>query len=156
MRRASYSTFLLMFLVNIQQSCLKVPTKGTNNDLQNITQKPSDWTTRAPPKSGGELRCSGGELRCSVGELRCSWDELFVTRAKWKASHVEQWLLNHSRTPECTWVHLQSTWVHLQNTSVHLKSTWVHLQNTSVHLQNTWVHLRILVELVLFNRLVSV
>ena len=27
---------------------------------------------------------------------------MFLTRAKWKASHVEQWLLSHSRTPEFT------------------------------------------------------
>ena len=33
-------------------------TKGTNNDLQNITHENKDWVTRTPLKIGGELRCS--------------------------------------------------------------------------------------------------
>ena len=33
-------------------------TKRTYNDLQNITQKTKDQTTRIPLKTGGELRCS--------------------------------------------------------------------------------------------------
>ena len=34
--------------------------KGTNNDLQNITPKTKDRVTRAPLKTGDELRCSEG------------------------------------------------------------------------------------------------
>ena len=34
-------------------------TKGTNNDLQNITHKTKDRVTQTPLKTGGELRCSG-------------------------------------------------------------------------------------------------
>jgi hypothetical protein len=33
-------------------------TKGTNNDLQNITHENKDRVTRTPLKPGGELRCS--------------------------------------------------------------------------------------------------
>jgi hypothetical protein len=33
--------------------------KGTNNDLQNTTQKTSDRATRTLLKTGGELTCSG-------------------------------------------------------------------------------------------------
>ena len=33
--------------------------KGTNSDVQNITQKTKDRTTRTPLKTGGEFRCSG-------------------------------------------------------------------------------------------------
>jgi hypothetical protein len=33
--------------------------KGTNNDLQNIAPKTKDRVTRAPLKTGDELRCSG-------------------------------------------------------------------------------------------------
>jgi hypothetical protein len=32
---------------------------GTNNDLQNTTQKAKDRATRTPLKTEGELRCSG-------------------------------------------------------------------------------------------------
>ena len=30
--------------------------KGTNNDLQNTTQKPKDQATQTPSKTGGELK----------------------------------------------------------------------------------------------------
>jgi len=33
--------------------------KGTNNDLQNTTQKAEDWETQTPSKTGNEPWCSG-------------------------------------------------------------------------------------------------
>ena len=37
--------------------------KMTNNDLQNITQKTYDPTTRNPLRTGCELMCSGGQTK---------------------------------------------------------------------------------------------
>jgi len=46
--------------------------KGTNNDLQNTTQKTKDRETRTPLKTGGELWCSGrvGSSCSSCGTRR--------------------------------------------------------------------------------------
>ena len=42
----------------MQHNDQKKKDKRANNDLQNTTKKTKDRTTRAPLKSGGELRCS--------------------------------------------------------------------------------------------------
>jgi hypothetical protein len=42
---------------NDQKICFKRTTRGTNNDLQNITLKTKGRATRTPLKIGGELRC---------------------------------------------------------------------------------------------------
>ena len=42
---------------NGQQICFKRTTRGTNNHLQNITQKTKGRAIRTPLKIGGELRC---------------------------------------------------------------------------------------------------
>ena len=45
--------------------------KGTNNDIQNITEKTKDRVTRTPLKTGGELMCSGRvSSSCFISDIR--------------------------------------------------------------------------------------
>jgi hypothetical protein len=53
----------LSCLSDRQDNDLKHKNKRTNNDLQNITQKTKDRTTRTKIKTGCEVRCSGKESR---------------------------------------------------------------------------------------------